>query len=191
MLRQKSIRKPNTAMLVKVGLLSSITIVMGTTGVGFIPIQPFKLTIMHIPVIIGAILEGPLAGALIGMIFGLFSIYQNLMVPGITSFAFYNPLVSVLPRILIGIVSYYMYKVFSRFNEGAGVAVGAALGSLTNTIGVLGMIFVIYLQRYVSARGTTAKAIYTAGAMNGAIEAVLATLIVLPIVFAVNKIRRK
>lgn len=191
MLKQNNLKKLNTSMLVKIGLLSSITIVMGITGVGFIPIQPFKLTIMHIPVIIGAILEGPIAGGLIGMMFGLFSIYQNLMVPGITSFAFYNPLVSVLPRILIGVVSYYMYKLFSRFNEGAGVAIGAAVGSLTNTIGVLGMIFILYLQRYVSARGVTAKAIYTAGAMNGAVEAVLATLIVLPIVFAVNKRRKK
>lgn len=191
MLKQNNARKINIGMLVKVGLLSAITMVMGTTGVGFIPIQPFKLTIMHIPVIIGAILEGPIAGALIGMMFGLFSIYQNLMVPGITSFAFYNPLVSVLPRILIGVISYYVYKLFSRFSEGAGVAIGAAVGSLTNTIGVLGMIFVLYLQRYVSARGTTAKAIYTAGAMNGTIEAVLATIIVVPIIFAVKKIRRK
>lgn len=191
MIKQNNVKKLNTKMLVKVGLLSAITIVMGVTGVGFIPIHPFKLTIMHIPVIIGAILEGPLAGALIGMMFGLFSIYQNLMNPTVVSFAFYNPLVSIMPRILIGISAYYVYKLFSRFNEGAGTVLGAAVGSLTNTVGVLSMIYIFYLQQYISAKGTTAKVIFTAGAINGTIEAVLAAFITFPIVFAVNKIRKK
>jgi uncharacterized membrane protein len=191
MSRQMVIKRLNTTMLVKVGLLSAITIVMGTTGVGFIPIQPFKLTIMHIPVIIGAMLEGPLAGALIGMMFGLFSIYQNLMNPTVVSFAFYNPLVSVLPRILIGVSAYYVYKLIARFNESVGVALGAALGSLTNTVGVLGMIYILYLSEYIAAKGTTAKVIFSAGALNGTIEAVLAAVITLPIVFSVNKMRKK
>ena len=65
---------------------------------------------MHIPVIIGAIMEGPVVGGFIGLIFGLFSIYQALTNPTPVSFVFLNPLVSVIPRILIGIVSYYVYN---------------------------------------------------------------------------------
>ena len=59
MLNQNASRRISTNMMVKVGLLSSISIVMGLSGLGFIPIQPFKLTIMHLPVIIGSILLGP------------------------------------------------------------------------------------------------------------------------------------
>ena len=188
MLNQNVSRRLSTNMMVKVGLLSAITIVLGLSGLGFIPIQPFKLTIMHLPVIIGSILLGPLAGALVGLFFGLFSIYQNIVNPTVVSFAFYNPLVSVLPRILIGIVPYYVYKFFSKFNETSGIAIGVALGSLTNTVGVLSMIYIIYLEKYISAKDVTGKAFLGAGALNGILEAGLATLIVVPIVLSINKI---
>jgi len=191
MLNQNVSRRLSTNEMVKVGLLSAITIVMGLSGLGFIPIQPFKLTIMHLPVIIGSILLGPVAGGLVGLIFGLFSIYQNIVNPTIVSFAFYNPLVSVLPRILIGIVPFYVYKFLSKFNKTVGVALGAALGSLTNTVGVLGMIYIIYLEKYISAKGVTGKAFLTAGALNGLLEAILATLIVTPIVFSINKFNKR
>lgn len=177
--------------MVKVGLLSAITIVLGLSGLGFIPIQPFKLTIMHLPVIIGSILLGPVAGALVGLIFGLFSIYQNIINPTVVSFAFYNPLVSVLPRILIGIIPFYVYKFFSNFNKTVGVAIAAAIGSLTNTVGVLGMIYIIYLEKYISAKGVTGKAFIGAGSLNGLLEAILATIIVSPIVVAINKVNKK
>lgn len=92
-----------------IGILGSISIVLGMTPLGFIPVGPTKATIMHIPVIIGAILEGPVVGGIVGLIFGLFSIFSAVTTPTPVSFAFLNPLVSVLPRILIGITSYYVY----------------------------------------------------------------------------------
>lgn len=52
--------------LTTIGLLSAISIFMGLTGLGFIPLPFMKATIMHIPVIIGAIIEGPLVGATVG-----------------------------------------------------------------------------------------------------------------------------
>ena len=74
--------------------------VLGLTGYGFIPLPGAKATIMHIPVIIGSIIGGPMVGMTIGFIFGIFSIMQNITTPNILSFAFINPLVSVLPRVL-------------------------------------------------------------------------------------------
>ena len=64
---------------------------------------------MHIPVIVGAIVEGPLVGGLIGLIFGLFSMFQAATNPHPVSFVFLNPVVSILPRVLIGVVTYYVY----------------------------------------------------------------------------------
>jgi len=93
-----------------IGILGAITAVMGSTPLGFIPIGPTRATIMHIPVIIGAIMEGPIVGGFVGLIFGLFSIFQAITAPTPVSFVFLNPLVSVLPRIFIGIISYYAYK---------------------------------------------------------------------------------
>ena len=85
----------NTRQIAVIGMLSSISIVLGLTGYGFIPLPIARATIMHIPVIIGAILEGPVVGMLIGLIFGIFSIFQNIANPSLLSFAFFNPLVSV------------------------------------------------------------------------------------------------
>ena len=97
-----------------IGVLGAISIVLGLSPLGFIPIGPTRATIMHVPVIIGAIVEGPVVGAMVGLIFGLFSLFQNITNPTIVSFAFLNPLVSVFPRVLIGITSYYTYKAFKN-----------------------------------------------------------------------------
>lgn len=63
-----------------------------------------------IPVIVAGILEGPLVGGLVGLIFGLSSMMNALMRPTPVSFIFLNPLIAVVPRILIGIVAAYCYK---------------------------------------------------------------------------------
>ncbi len=100
----------NVRKMAVVGILGSISIVLGMTPLGFIPVGPTRATIMHIPVIIGAILEGPVVGGIVGLIFGLFSIFQAVASPTPVSFVFLNPLVSVVPRVLIGITAYYVYK---------------------------------------------------------------------------------
>ncbi|HYF74958.1 MAG TPA: ECF transporter S component [Candidatus Nitrosocosmicus sp.] len=179
----------NTRQIAVIGMLSSISIVLGLTGYGFIPLPIAKATIMHIPVIIGAILEGPVVGMLIGLIFGVFSIFQNMSSPGLLSFAFYNPLVSVLPRVLIGLTSYYCYKLVAGRFKALGVGFGAAIGSLTNTFGVLGMIYLLYAARYAEAKGisaaSSAKVIFGVALTNGLPEAIIAVIITVPVVVAV------
>lgn len=183
----------NTRQIAVIGMLSSISIVLGITGYGFIPLPIAKATIMHIPVIIGAILEGPMVGAMVGLIFGLFSIFQNISTPSLLSFAFMNPLVSVLPRVLIGITSYYCYKLVAGKSKPLGIGFGAAVGSLTNTVGVLGMIYLLYAARYAEANGiaadTAGKVILGIAVGNGLPEAAVAAVITIPIVMAVMKRR--
>ncbi|MGN0144528.1 MAG: ECF transporter S component, partial [Clostridium sp.] len=103
-------RKLSIRQITMVGMLSAISIFLGVSGLGFIPIPPVRATIMHVPVIIGAIVEGPIVGALVGLVFGLFSMYQNITAPGPTSFLFWNPIIALVPRILIGVVAYYVYN---------------------------------------------------------------------------------
>lgn len=175
------------------GMLSAVCVILGLTGYGFIPLPMIKATIIHIPVIIGAILEGPLAGMLIGLIFGLFSIFQNMAVPSLLSFALINPLVSVLPRVLIALTAYYSYRLLAGRREAAAIGLGAAIGSLTNTIGVLGMIYLLYAADFAAARGIAPDAVLQVIAgvalMNGLPEAVISVLIVIPVVLAVRKVK--
>lgn len=185
-----------TRQIAVIGMLSAITIVLGATGFGFIPLPMAKATIMQIPVIIGAILEGPVVGASVGLIFGIFSIIQNLTNPtSILSFAFINPLVSVLPRVLIGITAYYSYNVSFVKNDIVKTGIGAAVGSLTNTVGVLGMIYILYAAEYAEKMNinvnAAAGAIFGVALTNGIAEAVVAVVITIPIVLAVRKILKK
>ena len=102
--RTSAQRRLNVRKMTLIGVLSSISIIMSMLPfIGYIPIGPIKATIMHIPVIIGAIIEGPLVGAIIGLIFGLTSLWSAITQPVLLSPLFYNPLVSVLPRVLIGV----------------------------------------------------------------------------------------
>lgn len=195
-MERNSVRVSNTKVrqLTLVGMLSAISIILGATGYGFIPLPMAKITIMHIPVIIGAILEGPKVGMLIGLMFGCFSIIQNIMSPSLLSFAFFNPLVSVLPRVLIGVTSYYSYKLIKIKNESVRVAIGAAVGSLTNTVGVLGMIYLLYVERYAQVKNMAidkaTKAIFGIAYTNGILEAIAAVIITVSVVLAVKKIKK-
>ncbi|AKA72289.1 ECF transporter S component [Clostridium scatologenes] len=191
----KSTTKFSTRQLAVIGMLSSISIILGVTGLGFIPVPPVKATIMHVPVIIGAILEGPVVGAMVGLIFGIFSVVQSIIEPTPVSFVFMNPLVSVLPRVLIGLTSYYVYKIVKLKSKSLGIAVGAAVGTLTNTIGVLGMIYLIYLGPYAKALNlslsTAKKGIIAVAVTNGIPEIILSMIIVVSVVTAVNKIKHR
>jgi uncharacterized membrane protein len=178
-----------------IGMLSAITVVLGATGTGYVQLPTVRATIMHIPVIIGAIVEGPAVGMLIGLMFGLSSILQNILAPNILSFMFLNPLVSVLPRVLIGITTYYAYKFLSaKLNKSLSIAVSTVVGSFTNTVGVLGMIYVFYAKEYATAKNiiisNLANTLLGVAGFNGTIEAVIAVIVVVPIVFAVKRLNR-
>ncbi len=190
-------QKPRTLFqprqMAMVGLLSSISILLSLTPLGYIPILPINPTIMHVPVIIGAIIEGPLAGGVIGGIFGLSSLIRAFMTPTPTNFIFWNPLISIGVRIMVGVVSAYVYRAVK--NKKAGVAITAVVGTLVNTIGVLGLAYLFYLARYAQALGITEAAartfILTVVGTNGIPEAIISALIAVPVITAYKKIYPK
>ena len=130
-----------TRKIVVTGIMSAISIFLGLTRWGFIPwIGGVSLTIMHVPVIIGAILEGPIVGAAIGLIFGVASMIQAAVAPnGPTDVWFTNPLLSVLPRLFIGPVAWLVWRSLKRWPV-VGLLSAALAGSVTNTVLVLGML---------------------------------------------------
>lgn len=121
--------------IVIAGILGGIAIFLGATRLGFIPVPNLagNATILHVPVILGGALEGPVVGTIVGLIFGVFSFIQA-EVP-----FFRNPLVSILPRLLIGVVAWAVFVGLKNVSIDLASAVSGVLGSLTNTVGVLGM----------------------------------------------------
>ena len=186
-------QKVSTKKIVVIAMLTALTVVFGVTpNVGFIQLPLIKATIMHLPVIIGAIVAGPVVGSVIGLMFGLFSIVQNAPMPAAMSPFLLNPLVSVLPRVLIAITSYYTYRALRKQNDILAIGAGAVIGSLTNTIGVLGMIYILYAQQFAMTRSVPVQAvggvILGIASTNGIIEATVALVLCTPVVYAVKKI---
>ena len=180
-----------TRKIVITGILGAIAIFLGVTRWGFIPWFGISLTIMHVPVIIGAVLEGPIVGLTIGLIFGLFSLIQAAVAPNTPGdVIFTNPLISILPRLFIGPVAWLIWNALKRWMIPGLIAAGV-LGSLTNTILVLSMIGVSGID--VLGNGETGIAVWTVlGAIvisNGLPEAALSAILVLVIVAAVRRVR--
>jgi len=94
------------------GILGAISVLLAVTRLGFIPfVAGTAITIMHVPVIIGAIVGGPLVGTLIGLIFGLSSLILASAAPtGPGDVFFTDPWVSVAPRLFLGIVAWGVYR---------------------------------------------------------------------------------
>lgn len=180
-----------TRKIVVAGMLSAISIILGLTPLGIIPIGPLNATIMHLPVIIGAVLEGPVVGLVIGALFGLFSLYRASMGGSVLAPLFMNPVVSVLPRLLIGPCAYYVYKGFLGLTKKRALSVGAAAvaGTLTNTIGVMGFIYILYASKYAELMGlqpaTVGWTILSASAVNGVPECIVAVIVTVAVVMAV------
>jgi uncharacterized membrane protein len=130
-----SVFRLNVRQIVIAGILGGIAIFLGYTRLGFIPVPNLagNATIMHVPAILGGALEGPVVGTIVGGIFGIFSFIQA-EVP-----FFRDPLVSILPRLFIGVVAWAVFASLRSWSIDVAAAAAGVLGSMTNTVGVLGM----------------------------------------------------
>lgn len=123
-----------TWRLVTAAMLVGITIVLGVVpGVGFIPLPNIagNATIEHVPTILGSVLEGPIVGTITGLTFGLLSFIRA------TDPFFKDPMVSIVPRLFIGITPWLVFVPLKRIQLDLASAVAGIVGSLTNTVLVL------------------------------------------------------
>ena len=164
----------DTKRLVLLGMLIAVLLVMGMTGIGFIPLPVIKATTMHIPVILGAVLLGPTAGAVLGGAFGLCSIWANTTAPGLLSFAF-SPFMSTTGfpgmvksvwialgcRILFDWLAGWIWKLLKKLKMGDMVAlpVTGAVATIFHTLLVMGSIYVLLAQQYAEAKNVAASAV--------------------------------
>nr|WP_307989679.1 ECF transporter S component [uncultured Niameybacter sp.] len=187
----------NTKFVTLLGVLLAIEIILAVTPIGFIPLGFTKATTVHIPVIIGAIFLGPVGGLILGSTFGILSIIMNTVSPALTSFVFspfitvggttgnlWSIVVALVPRMMIGITAYYSYKWVKKWNDKGIIAYATAgiVGSLTNTLLVMGGIYIFFGQQYAAAKEVAFEALFGVIigiiGMNGIPEAIVAAIIV-------------
>ena len=194
MTKKTAKNKTDIKSMVLFAMFVAIIGILFVTPLGMIPLGSINATTMHIPVIVGAIILGPRFGAALGGVFGLASFLKATLAPLPTSFAF-SPLIPVpglgrgslwalviafVPRILVGIVAYYVYALVKKLskNEIAAMGVGAFLGSVTNTVLVMGLIGLIFADDYSGVAGKAFDIILrTTVLINGIPEALVAVVI--------------
>lgn len=171
--QSEKVRK-RTKAIVMTAVLAAITIVLSLTPLGLIPVPTPAgyATILQVPTVLAAVLAGPFAGGIVGLVFGLMSFIHTGAVVWFT-----NPLVSVLPRILIGLISFLVYASLIHAMRGksrvTALAVTGFIGSAVNTILVLGA---VYLFFPVTLKSLLAIALVQ-GLPEAVVSAILTTLI--------------
>ena len=189
-------RDNSTHRMVALAMMAAIVILLANTPLGLIHLPIIKATTVHIPVILGAILLGPTAGCVLGGVFGVCSLISNTIAPTMTSFAF-SPFyadgpvgalkalwISVGCRILIGLVSGWLWIILKKVKVPDMVALPVVgfIGSMTNTVAVMGSIYFLLAEQYAQAREVAITAVYglIMGTVTGAgaMEAVAAMVLV-------------
>lgn len=195
--------KKDTRWTVSVALMMAIIILLANTPLGMIQLPIIKATTVHIPVIIGAIVLGPLAGAILGATFGVCSLISNTMAPTLLSFAFSPFLsttglsgcvkalwISIGCRIMIGVVAGWLWILLKKIKCNQNIALVATgfIGSMTNTIFVMGSIYLLLAKQYAEAKEVAVSAVF--GLIMGTVtasgipEAIAAAILV----FAIGKV---
>lgn len=211
-----------TVLLVLTSMFTALLLVMGFTPLGLIDLPIIKATILHVPVIIGSVLLGPKRGAFLGGVFGAISLWKNTMAPSLLSFAFspFVPLpgqgsgscwalvICFVPRILVGVVPYFVVKLFELIPSGtaskfvlrmAGYVLAGVAGTAVNTGLVMGLIGLVLGGSFAAAQGISANGVaggimaivFANGVPEAIAAAVLTPVLCLPLSALLRSITRR
>ena len=162
------VKSQKTSEMVKMALFVALIVLLSVTPLGYIPLGAINATTIQMPVIIGAVLFGWKKGAVLGGVFGLTSLIKNTVQPNLTSFVFspfvpvfgeesgslWAIVISIVPRIMIGIVAALVFAILTKLkiNKTFSSAAAGFCGSLSNTVLVMGGIYVFFGESYSAAK---------------------------------------
>ena len=202
-----------TFEMVLTALFTAIIIIMAFVPyLGYINLVVIKATLIHVPVIIGSIVLGPKKGGFLGFVFGCTSL-NNTFNPSLLSFAFspfysvgeiggnfFSVIICFVPRILVGVVPYFVYvgikKLCKKKAAGDWIAlpIAGVAGAFTNTLLVMNLIYICFSSEFASAKNIALDAVYgvilTIIATNGVPEAIVAAVLTTAIGKVLIKWRR-
>lgn len=168
--------------------LAVIAILTLIPFIGYVPIGPLSITIIHVPVLVFAYFGGAKRGWIYGAMFGILSLLRSLYPPhGVLDAYFVNPLVSVLPRIAFGLLAGIAFSfvrripTYFRSVKYAAIAVSAGILTLIHTCFVMGMLATCYLGSVEAAFENTFGALFLATMLTGALPECAVAVILTPI----------
>lgn len=188
-------RQSKAHRIALLGILTAIIIIQNFVPfLGNIPIPPLNPTIIHITVIIATLSMSTTDGVIIGTVWGLTRIIRAVTMPAtpLDYWLWINPVISLLPRMMIGLTTGWTYQLFRRVfpkRDKLALASASVVGSFTNTILVLLFIFLFFRDDYASAiqvdvsnlGAALAVIVGTNGVAEAIAAAVIAPLVALPL----------
>jgi uncharacterized membrane protein len=181
----------NAVLVVAVtGLMIALTAVMSFTPLGTIPLPAASVTIAFLPAMATAMLVGLYPGLIVAAFAGIFTLIRAYFVVTLLAPFLQNPLISVVPRMMIAVTVFVCFKALSKTKlpKVVSVAISAGVGSITNTVGVLGLTWLVYAERlgnavsnigHVSVWAFMVFVITTNAILELAVNIVLCTAVVL------------
>lgn len=181
--------------LTRMAVLVAIIIILTVFNIGNIPVGPIVATVYQVPIIIGAILLGPAAGATLGGIWGLLCFYLALTgqttdivaLGAVSQSPLMYFLIAVVPRVLTGLLAGYIFRLFNRLFKGKkdvlSFGITGTLGSLCNTVFYLSALYLlakeIIAEKYFLALNAVLAVVMGVAYTNGLVEAAISCFIVM------------
>ncbi len=199
----KSSAMKRNLSLAQTGVLTALIIAMTFVPyLGYISYGGLSITLIHIPVIIGACVLGVKGGAVLGTVWGVSCIVKAVLSPPspLEGIIFKNPLVALIPRILAGALAGLVFSLVAKKDKKKHIAsaLGAVAGCLCNTALVMGGIYLLYGEKYGTELGIASvnfggltNYILAAFGVNAIIEIVVAVVIAIPVSLALRKVKTK
>ena len=191
--------------ITRMAILVAIIFLLSFTPLGYLTIGPIAATTIQMPVIVGAVMMGPAAGAVLGFFFGLSAVIKVLTMPGADPFATlalaHSPLAYILvcmgARILMGWLSGLLAAGLRRIpaiREKASVAgymMTGFVGSALNTVFYLGLLWVLCAEVISSFYGVdlsgVGQLVMTTAYAAGIPEAIVSCVVVGAVCKALEK----
>lgn len=175
--------------LILVALFSAIVIVFTVIpNLGYLSTGPIEITTLHIIVIIGALFLGPKYGAVIGGVWGITCIVRAFILGGGSEVfkPFLNPMVSFVPRVLVGLLSALIFNALkkTKLNTVVSAGIAGAAGTLTNTVCVLSALYIfgMNINSYQTFFEMFKTIFTTIISLNGSIE-LISAIIIVPLIY--------
>ena len=163
--------RTNTRWLTQLALLVAVLLVMNYTPLGYLQVGPLSMSLLTIPVAIGAMTLGPVAGAILGGVFGTTSFVSALRTPSVMSAAMLQAspvgtfITCFVARVLVGLCAGWVYIGIKKLlpkNTKLCCAVGAVATPLLNTFWFMLSLCVFffnteYVQSLCATFGTIAQ----------------------------------
>lgn len=189
--------KKKTHQMVLTALMIALMLVLQMTGIGLIRLGVINITFYCTVIAIGAMMLGLKSGLIQGFAFGTISLISAIQAPSglvapLAATGMGWPLIALMcyiPRLLVPVIAYNVYKLLEKSNANihVSVAAGAAAGSMCNTILYLGFLLLNYTITVADYPGLLVT-VGTIALTGGIPEAVVAAMVAPPVVIALKKI---